>query len=129
MSISYIIDTDVLIDILRDKSLSNSLDNFGNKGQIFCSVLTKTQIFAGIREKEKELTEKFLAKLLHIEVNYDIAKKAGEYLSKYSKSYDIDIADAVIAATAKEKGGIVITKNTKHYPMTDIEIVRWKTTE
>ncbi len=124
MNINYIIDTNILIDILRDKKKANFLDPFISKGQILCSVLTKSEILAGVREKEREDTEKLISKIAHIEVSYEIANIAGEYLNKYLKSFDIDIVDAIIAASAKVIGGIVVTKNIKHYPMSDIEIIR-----
>lgn len=36
----------------------------------------------------------------------------------------LSIGDAVIAATAKEMGMKLVTRNIKHYPMKDIDIVK-----
>jgi predicted nucleic acid-binding protein len=53
-----------------------------------------------------------------------IADRAGEYMREFHKSHALNIGDAVIAATAKEMGMQLITRNIKHYPMKNIEIAR-----
>jgi predicted nucleic acid-binding protein len=53
-----------------------------------------------------------------------IADEAGEYMMKFHKSHALSIGDAVIAATAKEMRMTLLTRNIKHYPMKDIEIVK-----
>jgi predicted nucleic acid-binding protein len=45
------------------------------------------------------------------------AMLAGEYLNTYAKSHDLQIADALIAATASIAGEELATLNTKHFPM------------
>jgi predicted nucleic acid-binding protein len=45
-------------------------------------------------------------------------------LRKYSKGYDLNIGDAIIAATTKEMAVNLVTRNVKHYPMKDIEVIR-----
>ena len=62
--------------------------------------------------------------LTPIAVDEAIADKAGEYLRKYSKGHDLNIGDAIIAATSREMALKLITRNVKHYPMKDIEVVR-----
>ena len=47
-------------------------------------------------------------------------RKAGDYLREFGKSHSVDIADALIAATAWSHGAAVWTRNRKHYPMKDI---------
>ena len=59
-----------------------------------------------------------------VDIDVAIADRAGEYLRKFGKSHDLNIGDAVIAATAKEMSLKLVTKNMKHYPMKDIEILR-----
>ena len=58
-----------------------------------------------------------------IEVNAEIGRKAGDYLRKYSRSHNLDLGDAWIAATAAVTRAELATRNLKHYPMTDIQVV------
>ena len=62
--------------------------------------------------------------LTSVDVDLAIADGAGEYLRKFHKSHALSIGDAVIAATAKEMGVKLVTRNIKHYPMKDIEIIK-----
>jgi predicted nucleic acid-binding protein len=62
--------------------------------------------------------------LTSVDVDLAIADEAGEYMREFRKSHALSIGDAVIAATAKEMGMILVTRNIKHYPMKDVEIVK-----
>ncbi len=50
----------------------------------------------------------------------EIARKAGEYLNTYRATKHIELADALIAATAFAADAELITRNIKHYPMNKI---------
>jgi predicted nucleic acid-binding protein len=43
-------------------------------------------------------------------------------MRKFRKSHALSIGDAVIAATAKEMGMKLVTRNIRHYPMKDVDI-------
>lgn len=58
-----------------------------------------------------------------VDVDVAIADRAGEYLKKFRKSHALSIGDAVIAATAREMVMKLVTRNIRHYPMKDVEIV------
>ena len=53
-----------------------------------------------------------------------IVDEAGGYMRKFHKSHALNIGDAVIAAAAKEKGMKLVSRNIKHYPMRDVDIVK-----
>ncbi len=52
-----------------------------------------------------------------ISLNKNIAKTGGLYRNQYKPSHGTGLADALIAATAKEIGAQVVTFNSKHFPM------------
>ena len=62
--------------------------------------------------------------LTSVDVGLAIADEAGEYMRKFRKSHALSIGDAVIAATAKAMSIKLVTRNIKHYPMKDVEIVK-----
>jgi hypothetical protein len=48
-----------------------------------------------------------------------VGRRAGTYLSRYSRSHGVQIADALVAA-ASVAGLRLWTLNRRHYPMSDI---------
>jgi len=49
-----------------------------------------------------------------------VGRRAGTYLSRYSRSHGVQIADALVAAAASVAGLRLWTLNRRHYPMSDI---------
>ena len=125
MQKSLLIDSDILIDHLRKKGIA--LDfltaEVESETLLFVSVISRVEIFAGMKKGEEETVHGLFSILTPLDIDVSIADKAGEYLSKYSKSHALNIGDALIAATAKEMSLKLVTRNVKHYPMKDIELL------
>ena len=123
---SLLIDSDVLIDFLRKISSARVfLDAEINSGSgLFCSVISRTEILAGIRPGEEDVIRGLFSVVTSVDVDSAIADRAGEYLRKYSKSHSVGIGDALIAGTANEMKMVLITRNIKHYPMKGISVVK-----
>lgn len=58
-----------------------------------------------------------------MEADEQIARKAGEYLNEFREKQRMELADALIAATAHVNGAELIIRNVKHYPMGDVQVV------
>jgi predicted nucleic acid-binding protein len=115
-----LVDTDILINFLRGMEKAKSyVERVATEGTVLCSAITVAEIYAGMREHEKEHTDALLDSLEIIEVARSIAQKAGLYKSG-SKSRTLELDDCIIAATAFEMGAVLATGNGKHYPMDDI---------
>jgi len=56
-----------------------------------------------------------------IALDKTIGKKAGEYQRQFAKSHAVEIADALIAATASIHDLQLWARNRKHYPMKDTD--------
>jgi predicted nucleic acid-binding protein len=126
MSKSLLIDSDVLIDHLRKEReafdfLSNELEG---ASLLFISVISRTEILAGIRKGEEDAVAALFDVLTPVDVDMAIADRAGDYLRKHVKSHALSIGDAIIAATCREMGLALVTRNVKYYPMKDIAIHR-----
>jgi len=110
----YLVDTDVIIDILRGiKGSKEFLLNIFNEG-IFLSVISMAEIFSGKETRDPIKHEKILRFLSHFEVvplTQEIAILGGAI----RRDYQIGLADALIAATAIHNGLTVVTHNTKHF--------------
>ncbi|MBU1262606.1 type II toxin-antitoxin system VapC family toxin [bacterium] len=123
---SLLIDSDILIDHLRkEKKALDFLDTEIEKGSLlFLSVISRTEIYAGMRKEEEEVVYSLFEIIRPVNIDATIADKAGKYLRKFSKSHALNIGDAIIAATASEMELNLATKNLKHYPMKDISVLR-----
>ena len=121
----YLLDTTVIIDHLRgNKKVDSHLEEIGQRGDIAgCCCINIAETYAGMREKEKEKTDRFIRSLYYFEVTMQIAKLSGELRQKYTKKgKTLATTDVIIAATAITYGLTLITKNVKHYPFPELEI-------
>ncbi len=126
MPASLLLDSDILIDHLRkeQKALDYLQQEIDAGSLLFISVVSRTEIFSGVRKGEEETIQGLFDLLTPVDVDVAIADRAGEYLKKYSKSHSVTIGDAIIASTAREMGGTLVTRNLKHYPMKDLKIIK-----
>ena len=110
-------DTDVLIEYLRGKDEAQRyIDNI--QDVVYMSSISMAELYAGVRKgEESRKLEIFIETFEVISLNKNIAKIGGLYRNQYKPSHGTGLADALIAATAKEIGAQVITFNTKHFPM------------
>lgn len=111
-----LIDTDVLIWYLRGNEKAKQL--LEKQDSFFISVVTYMELVQGMRNK-KELTllrgalRNWNARILFI--NEEISTKAMFYVEQHYLSHSLELADALIAATAVINGFELCTANQKHY--------------
>lgn len=120
-----LIDTDVAIDHFHGHQAAQDFfaETFASGETLAISVITLTELMAGMRSGEEARTEKLLALFTLLEVDEAIGRKAGDYLREFSHSHHLELGDALIAASAALTDAKLITRNRKHYPMTDIQVV------
>ncbi len=114
-------DTDVLIEYLQGKDEAQAyIDNISDT--VYMSSITMAELYAGVRkEEELKKLEIFIETFEVTNLNKSIAKTGGLYRNQYKPSHGVGLADALIAATAKEIDAQLITFNTKRFPMlTDV---------
>ena len=123
-----ILDTDVLIWYMRGNEKAYTLVE--ESKNFFLSVVTYMELVQGMRNK-KELNE--LRKALHIwnsEILYiseEISIKAMFFVEQHYLSHAVQLADALIAATAVTYGLPIHTGNDKHYKvLKDVQIKKFR---
>ncbi len=119
-----LIDTDILIDHLRGEEKARDFlrQSKSEKSDIFYSVITKAELYSGVRPKEEQKVARLLNSMEEVRIDGEIAVDAGRYRKKFYASHGLLLPDALIAASAKKVGAILVTLNKKHYPMKDIKI-------
>jgi predicted nucleic acid-binding protein len=119
-----LIDTNIIVDYLRGHPRAVELirEEFRAKQIPYASVISYVEICAGARPREEEAILTLFDDMRIVEIGMEIAGKAGAYLNIYGKSHGLEIADALIAATAFVLGLRLVTLNRRHFPMIDVQI-------
>ena len=123
-----IVDTDVLIwYMLGNEKAFKVIDN---ANVLSISVVTYMELVQGLRNKTEliNLRKALLgwnAQILYI--TEEISAKAMFYVEQHFLSHSIQLADALIGATAIAHGSPLLTANDKHYKvMKDVQIEKFR---
>lgn len=118
------IDSDIIIWILRgDEEIKTKFKKavIETKGFIFITPIQISEIYAGLRVKEKIETEIFFDSLNCINIDKKAGEIAGVYINQFQKTHKITVSDALIGAISKMNSLKLWTLNKKHYPMLKME--------
>lgn len=125
LSSDFIIDTGIIIRYLREtKQAAELLDFLEQKGAIIVSAITYMEILVGCKPHEEESTRLFFERIPPLIVNQEVAEKAASLIRKYQAIFITDnlrqFPDALIAATAWQIQGSLVTLNKKQFGKTPI---------
>jgi len=115
---AVLIDTDIAIDYLRGESFAKDLIlPLWKSNTAYLSILTVYELYAGMRESEREGTENFINACNIEPITIKIAEKGGETYRHYRRQgITLTSNDCLINATAIIKGHKIATRNKDHYP-------------
>ncbi len=116
MLYDVLVDTDVLIWYLRGNGEAYKLIH--SLPHICISSVTYMELVQGMRNKEELRTLQKTLKQWNVKtiyVNEEISAKALFFVEEYFLSHSMQLADALIGATAAMYGMTLITANDKHY--------------
>ena len=111
-----VIDTDVLIWYMKGNK--NAYKTIEDSKNFFISVVTYMELVQGMRDKN-ELNK--LRRALHVwnskilYISEEISVKAMFFMEQHYLSHSIQLADALIGATAISHGLPILTGSDKHY--------------
>ena len=89
-----------------------------------CCPVNVAEIYAGMREKERNITEKLIDSLRFFPANLETAKLAGDMIrDPRNKGITLALADAIIAAVVIQNDLILVTYNKRHYTMPGIALI------
>nr|AUN35898.1 PIN domain protein [uncultured bacterium] len=116
-------DSDILIEVSRgrDKTIVLRWLELGQSDAlILYSAVSAAELWAGARPTEHTALDALFDALLCVPIDAALGRRAGEYLRRYRKSHAVELGDALIAASAVERGAKLWTRNRKHYPMPEL---------
>jgi predicted nucleic acid-binding protein len=119
----HLLDTDVLIWILRSKREAVAFVHDLLKEEVpAISAIAFYEVWAGARPAEERVILKFLTSFELVPVDQDVARQGAQYHRTFrSKGITLSMADALIAACARNHDLILVTQNARDFPMTDIK--------
>lgn len=111
----YTLDTNAIIYFLKDDPQAVSIlrDVFDQDVPVYISAIREVELFSfpKLTDREAEQIEAMIATLAVIPVDSRIAATAG----RLRRSYRVNIADSIIAATALFTGTTLLTRNIRDF--------------
>ena len=125
---TYLIDTDVMVDFFKHKDPAKALIARLSKHAVLAlSTLTITELRSGwTKEQANWLLPRLYALCSVVPVTKEIAEQAGIWRQEYkSRGQSIGTPDTVIAATAYLHDYSLVTNNVKDYPMPELKLYKY----
>ena len=112
-----LVDSDVLIDVLRKDAMAETvLTALGSASPLGISIVSRMETIRGCRNFEvKQQAEKLLKRFQVIALDEAISRRADELIGQYYLGYNMEIPDALIAATAIEYELPLLSKNQRDF--------------
>jgi len=128
--LNYLLDTCILIAYLRGEP--SVFDLFVRDERISLSMSTVTMmelIIGALNKREVNYIQKAFNKIHTIYIDEDISKIAESLIINYSKSHNLQIDDALIAATSIKMNAKLITYNISDFRyIPDVQLYQHITT-
>lgn len=122
---SYLLDSDVLIWILRNReSTVRMVEELADHAAepLACSALSVMEIWVGVKPGEEARTAECLDGLTVLPVDGELAHKAAALLRRRRRTEPREWVDALIAATAVRHGLTLVTYNRRDYPYSEVSL-------
>lgn len=123
-----LLDTDVLVWFLRGRESARTA--VGECAGVELSAVSYMELAQGVRDRSELLAVRRAIRENSwrvIPVCERISHRAVLYVERHALSDGMRLADALIAATAVEAGGVLMTANIRHYRfLADLEVRRYR---
>jgi len=121
------VDSDILIWHLRgERRAAEVLRRLSAEAgmELWTGALQRAEVVFFMRPEEESPTLSFLSRFKTEAVTREVVDQAGLLYRRWHPSHEIDVNDAILAATVAATGGKIYTQNVKHYPMPDIAVTK-----
>lgn len=120
---TVLVDSDILIEVSRGRNkttVARWLELGQSDALILYSAVSAAELWAGARPSEYAALNALFDALPCVPIDATLGRRAGDYLRRYRRSRAVELGDALIAASAVERGAKLWTRNRKHYPMPEL---------
>jgi predicted nucleic acid-binding protein len=113
-AVKAVIDSDVLIDYLQ--GVAQARDELNRYRKPLYSIITFMELLCGARDAaERQAAEVLLGTMGRVELNEAVARRAVEVRQELR----LKLPDAIVLASAEVEGCILVTRNTRDFPVDD----------
>lgn len=115
----WFLDTNVLIDVVRDRPpATHLLASLPEDAELWSVTVVRAELIAGARAGDGPFIDAVLRDMHWLDIDPLLADLAGRMAAFYRASHPgIDIVDYLIAAGARLLDASLLTLNVKHFPM------------
>src|SRR5580698_2913212 len=120
---TVLVDSDILIEVSRGRNadiVARWMELSNSDAAVLYSPISVAELWAGARPNEHDALTNIFRALTCNPIGKETGHQAGAWLRKYSRSHGVEVADALIAASAVEHNADLWTRNRKHYPMKEV---------
>jgi predicted nucleic acid-binding protein len=125
--VPVLLDTTVLIDVLRGRKAGERLLGLRSSGHVpFLCCINVEEIWRGIRPGEEDAAGRLLEGLRLANLGLSEGRRAGRFRREAAaRGATLSQADCLIAAAALGVGARLATGNPRHFPMEELEVEHW----
>lgn len=122
-----LLDTTVLIDVLRGKTAAERLRGMRASEPVpYVCAINVEEIWRGVREEEEPMAGRLLGSLGLAPLGVDEGARAGRWRREFAaEGITLSQADCLIAAAALGVGATLATGNPNHFPMRELTVQHW----
>jgi predicted nucleic acid-binding protein len=120
---TVLVDSDILIEVSRGRDaniVAKWIDLSNSDAAVLYSPVSVAELWAGARPSEFDALKNLFRALTCTPIDEEAGRQAGDYLRQYRRSHGVEVADALIAASAVGNRATLWTRNRKHYPMKEV---------
>ena len=120
---TVLVDSDILIEVSRGRDadiVSKWIKLSDADAVVLYSPVSVAELWAGARPREHDALNNLFRALTCTGIDEEAGRQAGAYLRQYRLSQGVEVADALIAASAVLNRAELWTRNRKHYPMKEV---------
>jgi tRNA(fMet)-specific endonuclease VapC len=122
---TYLPDTNILIDILNGKGATAKLLSrlVADGHELVSCAVTVAEVHSGIHPKDSAAVERFLSSLRWFEITSAVAVRAGQIrFAQARQGITLALPDTLIAALAMEYRLTIITNNRRHFSIPGLSV-------
>lgn len=113
-------DTNIIIEVLKNnRDIVGKIRAIGVKQVAISSVTVMELYYGALNKTELRKIKKYLKAFEVVQINESISKLAIDLTEKYAKSHNLNLPDALIAATAIKKNRKLLTLNLDDFKYID----------
>ena len=126
---SVLLDTTVLVDVLRGRPAAERLLRLRSSGQVpWVCAINVEEVWRGLRQQEEAAAGVLLDALRLADLGREEGRRAGGWRREFAAAgVTLAQADCLIAAAAVGIGVPLATANPKDFPMQELRVEHWPT--